>query len=733
MSRALAQQLLKVTPDKALVLEHELSLDRGFSQLDAITRTFLTASLAGEKVVSLRRGKVNQGLTLHSLSKADLEYLRFSFLQSGQQSRGAWFLPDEVTVRAGIANLPYHFGQYPRFACGVAGEETCKVPLAGLPEALYFWTVLEPLFDLVYRPIWFRSTDPPKGDRKEQLESWADVESKYQDLGFEVNVALNPIRPGGGWSRLGSHQRVMARQELLDALRSTATLDVGARYRLLGVKQLLEKYHAKAKRSRPTMRQVLTKPLQRILSAFFEGDWLAFLGYIGEEPPPEERIATSLAEPKLFVTAGERVASVASKHGIPASEIERMLQAFWAGEGAESPVSRRIGVLREFWKHFEDVHARQAPGMPSLWGFIEEDSDTALRNVYGDASSPPWHAARSYVNFLPSTLFTEIQSLWEGTFLARWPERIVSTPVPYALMTEALGSAVSFWHGIGLTAWFLSEGPYSRTKIEDLETYYSRPLSDLAGCGCPVDHQLFVELIAAEKKLGEPRPYRGPGADSLAGRSTMNVEFGSSRAGFELLRDIVTEHRREWTRMYLEPYLRCRWEMQIRTSALEYSRLWEQKGKAPTVKQFAKFAEAPTNHWFSGDVSLLYGAFGERSPVQTVRVRVLPRDVRGFVLHVYSALGGSPIEASKESLTGSNIATSNQNAAMWEETSRKRLAELGVWYVHLCEALGGSPTLKEFGRSRFENLALPIMSDVDEGWSLYSSAIDKVLESMKES
>ena len=107
------------------------------------------------------------------------------------------------------------------------------------------------------------------------------------------------------------------------------------------------------------MCQVLTKPLQQTLCAYFGGDWLAFLRYIGEQPHPEERIATTLPEPKLYVDAAERVSTVAAQHGLDPAEIERMLMAFWTGERATSPVHQRISILKRYWQCFDEVHARQ--------------------------------------------------------------------------------------------------------------------------------------------------------------------------------------------------------------------------------------------------------------------------------------------------------------------------------------------------------------------------------------
>ena len=54
------------------------------------------------------------------------------------------------------------------------------------------------------------------------------------------------------------------------------------RYRTFRIGQLADRYYAKAKNGQALRKRVLTKPLGRTLTAYFGGDWLAFLAYLGE-------------------------------------------------------------------------------------------------------------------------------------------------------------------------------------------------------------------------------------------------------------------------------------------------------------------------------------------------------------------------------------------------------------------------------------------------------------------
>jgi hypothetical protein len=539
------------------------------------------------------------------------------------------------------------------------------------------------------------------------------------------------MRFGSGWSKLRTAEQLAAKRTLLASLRTSAPSDVGARYRVWITQELLAKYYAKVSRGAPTMRKVLTKSLQRSLAGFFGGDWLAFLAYIGEAPSPDEQISTALPEPRLYVEAASRTKEVAARHGVPAEEVERMLAAFWTSSGAESPVPQRIRVLREYWEHFDDAHARQAPGMQPLWGFADDDSGVKLKGLDDYQSGPPWYHPGQYRTALPPSLLADIARLWGGRFMPSAPDRVVTAIAPYGGMLDAFGPALRFWDGAGLTAWFVSEGPTSRTDMAGLEKYHERDLHALDALGCPVDKRLFPELIAAENKLGKPEPIADPehsssiNAGGITISMTMNV--GSRRSGFERLRDIVTAHRRAWAAQFLDTYLRARWEGEIRSAAREYNRHIEVKRKAPTAKQFAKFADTPTNHWFGGDVSLLYAAFGEKSPVATQHIHLLPPDAEGFALRVFHALGGTKTKWSAYAYETDGPERERRQAEWNAHWKRKELAEASIRYVQLREAFGRQPSVTEFGRSKFEYWGAVLHDDPAQAWETYAKAVDSLL------
>jgi hypothetical protein len=344
--------------------------------------------------------------------------------------------------------------------------------------------------------------------------------------------------------------------------------------------------------------------------------------------------------------------------------------------------------------------------MPNLWGLVEETP-----HIIGYLPGPD---PRRYDQILPAHLVAEVQELWSGTILPRWPQTIVTEPYPHMAMADTLGPAVSFWHGVGLTTWFVCAGPYSRTPLDGLRGYYERTLIELAAIGTPVHPSLFDELEQAEELLGPPEglishEHRLQMPD---GSIAIRVSGGGQRrAGFEILRDIVTRHRRGWSARYLDLYLQQRWTLELIEVARELQRRIATAGKAPTFRQFAKFAATAAGHWFNGDLAGLYTAIGEQVPTAAARVRLLPADTHHFIDTVYTELGGRPYD---EQLRITDFPAADRYR------QRSRLATASTRYVQLVEALGRPPGQAEFGANRFE---WDWSDGLDHGWSVYQQAI----------
>lgn len=639
-----ASALAAAEPDTFLNLEGEAGKDARFAALDRLVANVLSAALAGHRPVAVVPGEQginnSDALTLSTLTPQERSLVQEAHSLSVQRGRGAWYLAEQLSLKAGVLNLPAYLRHHPWHAITLAGEDAARVHLGATPDALAAWSLLIPLFDDLLAPITVRASGSAK-PAAEQEETWAMIAQMYASMG--LTAELEPFAYGRGWSRLDRAGQARARIGLLDALGRADPLRTAARFRAARVQELVSATLKKGRGQTPPARKVLTKALQPALSAYFGGDWPAYLEYVELPQNPAEKIVTALP-------------TAARATQVPA-------------------VERRAEVLRRWWGQFDAVHARQVPGMHALWGLIE-DGPYTIKTGFGPIR-------QLYRWILSPDLVEEVNTLWDGVTLPRWPETIVSEPYPHRLMAETLGPAGEFWHGVALTVWFVREGPTSRTTVPGLRGHYRRVLTELEQAGTPIHPSLFDELEHA-------------------------------RGGFEPLRDIITRHRQGWSNRYFEEYLRHRWQSELSGVSYEHDKFAAANGRAPTYQQFARFAAKAANHWFNGDLTGVYAAIGEPAPAASRRVDLLPGSAHDFVDALYAALGGLPFDEAM----GAPLADLCRQQA--------ELAAAGLSYLQLAEALGRVPEAKEFGVERHE---WDWAGGVERGWPAYRRAVEKVVRS----
>jgi hypothetical protein len=496
---------------------------------------------------------------------------------------------------------------------------------------------------------------------------------------------------------------------------------LGGRYRARRLLPLVSRYYAKAQKDgRVLRRRVLTRDLESTLSGFFGGDWLAFLDYLGEEPHPEEHVATAVPETKLYLGSSREVAEKLGTEGIGYEHLRLIAASLFGGE--TSPVEKRLSALRHYWQEFDMLHARQRSDMETLRGLVEEWNGSSLSFLPEDSQQRPG----LFWRVLSADLLEEIGVLWGTAMLPREPGKIVTEPFPHFWLAQTFGRALRFWHDCALTVWFQSKSP--RPDMSGLEPYHRRELAELEDLGAPVDRSMFAELVASASRLKPPpEPVYELDVDTgLVIRTSMSSN--TRRARFESIRDVITKYRRAWAEAHLEGYLRSRAEGDVREAAVFfYRKSAERSGKPPTPKQFASTAVDAVNRWFGGDISLLYRAFGERSPVSSTYSRLIPQDVEAFVERVYAALGG--VEVGPYSHAFDEKDREGRKRKFDENSSKFGLAKLALDYLRLEEALGRPPTLKEIGTSKFEYGAeeAGLGSDLEEAWVRYEKVVREAL------
>ncbi|MFK0288806.1 TerD family protein [Streptomyces sp. NPDC090499] len=707
------QPALGAHPEETLGLEAAAGQQQRFTRLDALAARLLAAALAGRPVASVVRGPGPQApdrAEVLGLSAQEKTWCAETFGVQEQQRRGAWYLPQKLSLKAGAVNLPHLVRERPAHALTLAADDSAGISLVdGSADAVLLWSVLVPLFETLIEPIRVRAAGPAK-TIDDQRRLWSGIEDRYRLLGI-ADDALEAFRFGGGWHRLDRPGQQRARLRLLDALAAVDPLQLVTRHRSLQMMAVMAGFVKKAKTGTALARQILTRPLQPVVSGYFAGDWLTVLDYLQAPPHPDEEVVTALPEPRLYVGMSAQAAGMAAEAGIPEAEIHAMLAAFLGGPTSLSPVEERVAALRDWWAAFDHTHAVQRTGMRPLWGLVDNELMAFGPDQYG-------FTQQLYRQVLPASVNEQVDRLWQSVTLQRHAKSIVSNPRPHQLMAETLGPALEFWHGVALTAWFVCEGPYSRTPLSGVSEYYSRPLTALRDAGYPVSPDLFEELRTAERHLGpeeaitKERRELPVETDIGSFTLTMSHSSGSRREGFERVRDVVTRHRRAWAEQYLDAYLQQRWRTALEDVARSHHRFVAAKSRPPTLIQFAQFATATANQWTGGDLGGLYTAIGEPAPARQERaVRLLPGDGCDVARRVYTALGGIAVD---------DDLRMNQPEVAQRQWQLTRLAVESLRYLQLCEALGQPPTPKQFGSAR---LAWPWPGEEAEGWPVFQHTL----------
>lgn len=686
------REIRGLDPQRLLSVEYDAERSERFGEIDALLAGIVTASFAGKSVVEVgfkaaKNMTRSDSVEIVGLSAAHAQMVRELYSLERQQSRGAWFLPQSTSLKAGICNLPGMITRNPRFATNAVRDATAeKVDLETNEHALAVWALLIPFYSAIFAPVEARTTPAKPTAVDPQEKRWSSIENTYLALNLDVTGLLADMRPGGNWARLDINGQVVVKQKFVAALVQQVVPNTFRRWRATLIQELVAKYYSKAGSGPPLARSVIAGSHQTTLCGYFGGDWLDFLDYLGEAPNEAENVLTSLPEPRIYLGGSSRKAQVAAASGVAMDELERMLGALLGRNTGGSAVEERVAVMRRWWQAIDSVHAAQQSRRKPPRGLVEDGFVLASGQI---------PAPGLYRQLLPRDLCSAVERLWNGVVLTRWPERIVSEIFPHNSMAKTFGSAIDLWNGVAILGWSACD-TYTNKNLSEIGARYAEEARELADLGFAVDGALFEELADAEAHLGPPQPWA--------------EGWDRRRDGFETVRNIVTSHRRAWADLYLDDYLRHRWSSELNEVSREFSRSTAARGKPPTFKQFAKFAVVAANHWFGGDLAAVYAAIGESSPESTSRCVLLIGDSREFMHAVEEELGDLTPAVTK---AGSG------------RIELERLAAEAPRYLQLFEAMGRSPSFREFGAARFRWELL----DGDEiGWRRYQAAIEAALK-----
>jgi hypothetical protein len=695
--------LINSSIEQGSVLEQSKSSH--FQALDPFIQRLLELAIASQKLVDSDK----DSLRFIGLTPSERTFVNEEFSVKNLNERGAWFVPENARLSGGAINTLHYLEHHPRFALSVAADDQSKVSMAQSSDHVLAWSLMIPMLNLITRPIRLRGQDADGLTSQELIDAFEKSKEGLACISESADYALQLIGPGSGWSGLGVPQRIERRRAYVRRIAGSLRKDAAQRTRLFLSRPLLDQYYAKAKNSTPTHRTVLKKDIQHLLVAYFGGSWFRFLDYLGEQPSTDEQIHTSLPERRLLITTSDKLEETAKRLNLPVSEIANVVSGFWNSESAISPVETRLGIMERYWHGVFSLHDERKEGMTGLWGLVAENE----RISWGDENPNLPIVQGLYNQLLSSDLIGDINANWAAITSVKRTEVRIDNSFPHNTLTDAIGAALRFWNNCSLTAWFISEGPYSRTDMEGLEHHQRRELAVLQEMGFPVNGRLFTDLISIEKHLGPPKDIARQGSSSnddlgLGISITLSIGMGSCRGGYDRFRIAIKNHRDEWTTRYLKAYLSKRAEMEIGGFAEQFSKSIALKGKTPTLKSMAKTAVKPATHWFNGDVSLLYASIGEKLNEPIVYTRTLPEDATKMV-------HGAFVVLEKEF---PNVTNTTESTDIWRRNwALRAIAMESIRFFEEKALKGYEPTLETFGVESIERYAKELGTTPEIAWS----------------
>lgn len=673
MTSTFGRRLLTVTPTKALELEREAGLAGKFEDLDRLLGDMIHQSLGGARLAALTRTRARgTELELGGITGRNMAWIREARSLEALQSHGFWSTPQKTSLKVGVLSTAWSLRERGRFGPQISAEERGPVPL-DTAEAITVWSILTPALSEIYQPIYLRTIDAGSHESAKQLEMWGSIAETIKSIGISSLDAFEAIRYGGGWSQLSAAQRHEALLAYAEGLLVALPPDVGSRLRLHLARPLLEKYYARAKKDGTALqKRVVTAALRPVFAGVWGGSWLDFVNYLGEELHAREHIATAMPAVALTSSPAVDMAAVAKEMDVPLEDVAAVVAAVFGPEDN----SKRIGVLKRFWQAFDEAHTRQRPGMTPLWGLVD---DGHLGPRVGDGPYSPG----LYRTLVASSVNEEIDSLWGGHMWTRFPDRITSEWSPHARMADAFGPALPFWQGVALTAWFICEGPLSRTDFPGLPEYHARELAALEDAGTPIDTEFLRQITKAERLLGPPEEVvHNRSATAIEGTPfsiAFDMDAWSRRPGFEAVRDLITNARRAWAERYLDIYLERRWKQSIEGAGERYHiAVNARAGKPPTAKMFAREAADAVNHWLGGDLGEMYRILKEKAPIQTSDGRCLTRPPHVALMDLHTMLTSAGGQANSH-----------------RDFMAKRLLQPATTYIRWLEATGEPPSVEK--------------------------------------
>jgi len=693
-----------------------------FDEIDSLTREFLALSLDEVKArYELPLGWINANnkdlwgldpaIIVAKLSPANQEYLNKHFNGEAQLKQGAAWL--DAIHEFSIPGL-----KYKRIAARLADN-------AGF---LFYLSVAVPALETLLRFMDIRQGSPLLRTKEFQLEGKGDLKrydarrannawfertlAGYSKLGIEAGRFFGEVKSISHFFKLPAAKRHSLIEGFLDQIREGLTSnDLVQRLRAERIQTAVQAYYQlSGKNHKPVpRRRFLKKAHEWLLSGYFGGSWLQFLEYVQEESAEDDYISAAIPKPQVLVPL--QVPSEMKE--LPVAERLRILDSL---DPAGSGLRARYNLARDFWNELVKAHERQKPGMISLWGLIEDNmpyTPPGYRQGHDDGVYNPGLFRKR----LPAELLQRIEGLYGRETALTYPTARTVSSTPYGTFCSHLNPALSFWHGVGLTIWFLTQGPYSRTDVPGMPHYYRRDLEGLAELGCPVDSTLFRDLsrIKITTRGGDITTITITLFSSAPSSSHTTRDHKQDKAAahsFQQLKDVYLGHLRAWTENYFEKFWRGCYQQKVTECGQHYNRLRETKGKPPTPRQFVNQDVIKViNAYFSGDIYRLLEVLGEPLP-RSATVR------DGDLIPSFTGLERAATDFAKQKL---------KNA---DERLQIVFIEMIIRYCILWDGRGSPPKRTTFSSSYYYQELCKILGadpdqDPDRAWLKFSRTVEQ--------
>jgi hypothetical protein len=666
--RTAAHELLALPLADALAREREHR--PAVAETEASITDLIRALLSGDAELSAAEDPGRPQIGFHGIAPNLQATLSAIFDPQRQRAAGASYLRDfDISGRWGVVLFPSLLRRNERYANGLALTWQPRLTIDRY-EHLLAWAVLAPLYTRLLSPIIRRAGGElgllgQGGDRV-----WDEVIAEYDWLGIAEPASLiEPFRYDRRWVNLRAAEIVALKLDLLESLARAIPDDLMTRFRLHQQVPLLERYVAKMRHDGGARRaDVLLRRFEYLLSGFFAGSWEQFVAYIDPDASSPQ-VATRV-------------------HRTP--EIPELSHALAAP---------RLAALNDFWAELEGSYSTVGPKadeplLPEEFGLPPRLRASPLRD------SPE--------------LLGRIDELWGTEVIERWPERLVTSPMPFAGMCGAFGPALEAWDRMFSRVGYFIDGGMDADGLRRDVAYAASVLLD---AGAPVSALLadiereIATLPQRQRRVGITiEGYFDNGDEaSVAVTGPADTSKIAAAESHERASAILNAHRRAWAEQHLERLLADRWRSEFERLAESRTARFGEREKTLTAKQFSGLAAGFANRFAAGRLDLVAPLVSGPVLDHPNYERLMPTNVRAFVRCVRRCLGEAArrVELDYPGRVENEISKLASRAPAW---------------VQLKEGTNRHPTLAEFGRAKFEYFS--IWADTpDAAWALYADLV----------